>query len=220
MNTMGWSISEEHHKKWKIGVSRTKPVNFREAIVFAPNLKDKSTYAHEIAHALGLEYTFWSDTSDPAELAKNEEYLNKLKRGIKQNEEAIKSRNNNIEISNSNIKIHQNNIKEYEAYQKTHPNYYKENSQIANYVTEQKNKIEQEQKEIKERTDKIKEIEKNINTQKDNLNVYKSNKYKYKKKSTTNIMDYSSKVNIFTQWQWKIMKSDIKNYYGKLSSNV
>lgn len=33
-------------------------------------------------------------------------------------------------------------------------------------------------------------------------------------------MDYSSKVNIFTQWQWEIMQSDIKNYYGKLSSNV
>ena len=45
--------------------------------------------------------------------------------------------------------------------------------------------------------------------------------YKQKlNKSTLNIMDYSSKVNIFTQWQWKIMKSDIKNYYGKLSSNL
>ncbi len=32
-------------------------------------------------------------------------------------------------------------------------------------------------------------------------------------------MDYSSKVNIFTQWQWKIMQNDVKSYYGSVTEN-
>ena len=229
------------------GVSRTKPVNFREAIVFAPNLKDKSTYAHEIAHALGLEHTFWSDKDDVSELTKNEESLNKLKQNIKSNEDAIVKNNENIKISNNNIKIiqdnvkinegnvkiFQNNIKEYEAYQKTHPNYYKENPKVASFVKGAKDKIRKAQEDIKKAPEDIKKEEKNISEnvkvnediekllikQKSNLEVYKQNKYKFIKKSTLNIMDYSSKVNIFTNWQWQIMQNDVKSYYGIISEN-
>ena len=213
------------------GVSRTQPVNFREAIVFAKNLKDKSTYAHEIAHALGLEHTFWSDINDATELTKNEEHLNKLKNGIKSKEDAIiKNKNNikieqnNIKIANNNIKIHQDRTKEYEAYKKTHPNYYKENPDISKYVKEQNAGIENEKKDIEKSKDKIKDNqdsniinERKLNNEKNNLEVYKQNKYKFKKKETLNFMDYSSKTNCYNQWQWKIMQSDLKNYYGNIS---
>ncbi|UHO37416.1 hypothetical protein H5J24_17115 [Chryseobacterium capnotolerans] len=208
------------------GVSRTKPVNFREAIVFASNLKDKSTYAHEIAHALGLEHYFWRDP----DYTRN---LDELKNNIKANEKAItdnknniKTSENNIKILNDNIKIHQNNIKEYEAYQKTHPNYYKENPKVASFVKDQKEKINKANEDIKKAKDNIKDnqdtnkkIEKALINQKNNLEVYKSNKYKFKEKSTLNIMDYSSKTNIYTKWQWDIMQNDVKSYYGSTSEN-
>lgn len=32
-------------------------------------------------------------------------------------------------------------------------------------------------------------------------------------------MDYSSKTNIYTKWQWDIMQDDIKSYYGSTSEN-
>lgn len=208
------------------GVSRTKPVNFREAIVFASNLKDKSTYAHEIAHALGLEHYFWRDP----DYTRN---LDELKNNIKANEKAItdnknniKTSENNIKILNDNIKIHQNNIKEYEAYQKTHPNYYKENPKVASFVKDQKEKINKANEDIKKAKDNIKDnqdtnkkIEKALINQKNNLEVYKNNKYKFKEKSTLNIMDYSSKTNIYTKWQWDIMQNDVKSYYGSTSEN-
>ena len=89
------------------GVSRTNPVNFREAIVFKPNLGNKSTYSHEIAHALGLEHTFWDDLEDKTE-------LETTKKRLKDNKEAIENNKNSINISKNNIKIHENNIKIYQ----------------------------------------------------------------------------------------------------------
>jgi hypothetical protein len=219
------------------GVSKTSPVTFREAIVFKPNLKNKSTYAHEIAHALGLEHYFWKDADgsnyDSIELAKNEEDLKKSKNDIKSNEDAIiknknniKIEDNNIKIANDNIKIYQNRTKEYEAYKKTHPNYYKENPDIYKYVKQQNDSIEKEKKDIEKSKGKIKDNqdsniinERNLKNGKNKLEVYKQNKYKYNKKSTLNIMDYSSKRNIYTKWQWAIMQNDVKSYYGSVTEN-
>ena len=208
------------------GVSRTQPTNFREAIVFKPNLKDKPTYAHEIAHALGLEHFFWRDPE-----YKNE--LEEVKNNIKRNNEAIATNKNNIKISTNNIKISKDNIaiyndriKQYEEYQKTHPNYYKENSKIYEYVKEQKagilkekDNIKKAEKNIKENQDANDKIEKNILDAQNNLSVYKSNKFKFKETSTLNIMDYSTRTNIFSSWQWGIMQSDIKKYYGSVTIN-
>ncbi|WP_395075243.1 hypothetical protein [Flavobacterium sp.] len=208
------------------GVSRTQPTNFREAIVFKPNLKDKPTYAHEIAHALGLEHFFWRDAEYKAE-------LDDTKNNIKRNNEAKAINKNNIKISTNNIKtskdniaIYNENIKEYEAYQKTHPNYYKENPKIYAYVKEQKagiitekENIKKAEKNIKENQDANDKIEKNILDAQNNLGVYKSNKFKFKETSTLNIMDYSTKTNIFSSWQWGIMQSDIKKYYGSVTIN-
>ncbi|KMQ58341.1 hypothetical protein ACM39_18640 [Chryseobacterium sp. FH2] len=223
------------------GVSRTKPVNFREAIVFASNLKDKSTYAHEIAHALGLEHTFWKDvdgpTYDPTELTKNEEHLNELKQNIEDNkknkkeyEDAIKHNENNIKIEQNNIKIYQNNIKILNDKLKQYSEYYsktpQEKGKINTQIKEQNDGIKKSNDKITETKSTnekirgyIKKNEKNEKDFKDNLNVYKSNKYKFVKKATVNIMDYSSRVNIYTQWQCKIMQDDIKNYYGNMIDN-
>jgi len=194
------------------GVSRTQPVNFREAIVFALNLTNKSSYAHEIAHALGLEHCFWRD----AEYKTN---LEETKRGIITNKEAVSSRERNIKINQDNIRIHDNNIKEYEAYKKTHPNFYKENPTINKFVTEQKQKALDAEKDIKKLKKENEDIKKLIKRQGENLNVYRSNKYKFKEKSTLNIMDYSSRRNTYSNWQWKIMQNDVKSYYGSFIEN-
>ena len=208
------------------GVSRTQPVNFREAIVFKSNLNDKSTYAHELAHALGLEHYFWRE-------AEYKEGLDTCKNSVRINEQAIinnnnniKTSENNIKICNSNIKIYQDRIKDYENYNKSHPNYYKENPSIDKYVKEQKESIRKEKQDLKKSQDNIKEnqeinkkIEKRIVNLKKNIGVYKDNKFKFKEKSTLNIMDYSSKTNIFSKWQCKLMQNDVNSYYGTVIEN-
>ena len=191
------------------GVSRTTPVNFREAIIFKPNLKDKSTYAHEIGHILGLTHYFWRD-------AEYNQSLNNLKIGIIQNNAAIGSREANIKISESNIKIHDGNIKEYEEYQKKHPNYYKANPTIDKFVKDQKSGMQKELKEIKKSQEEIKAIEETLVNQENNLNVYKSNKFKFKETGTSNIMDYSVKTNYYSCWQWQLMQNDVLKFYGNI----
>ena len=212
------------------GVSRTKPVNFREAIVFATNLKDKSTYAHELAHALGLEHYFWRDAEYKKNLDDLKQNNEDNKKNKKENEEAIKHNENNIKIEQNNIKIHQDNIKILNNRLKEYSEYYSKNPQEKGKINTQ---IKEQNDGIKKSNDKITETqstnekikgyikknEKNESDYKDNLNVYIINKYKFKEKSTLNIMDYSSKVNIYTQWQWKIMQDDLKSYYGSLIEN-
>lgn len=220
------------------GVSRTQPVNFREAIIFASNLKDKSSYAHEIAHALGLEHYFWRDPE-----YKND--LEDIKSNIKSNEEAKKNNENGIKDNKQNIKTnkeakkHNDNIinernQEIKKWttEMTKPTYsYKKEAQ------ERIDYLKAENKKTKDLNDKIEgyikksedsnvelmktnnNIDKLLEKQKNNLNVYKSNKYKFKEKSTLNIMDYSSKTNIFTKWQWNIMQNDVKFYYGSVTEN-
>jgi hypothetical protein len=205
------NINKDPHDK-EGGVSRTQPVNFREAIIYGSNLTNVSSYPHEIAHALGLEHYFWRD----AEYKTN---LEETKRGIITNKEAVSSRERNIKINQDNVRIHDNNIKEYEAYKITHPNFYKENPTIDKFVTEQKQKTLDAEKEIKKLKKENEDIKKLIKRQGENLNVYKSNKYKFKEKSTLNIMDYSSRRNTYSNWQWKIMQNDVKSYYGSSIEN-
>lgn len=45
------------------GVSRVRPVEFREAIIYGTNLTDQETYAHELAHAMGLDHTFINENA-------------------------------------------------------------------------------------------------------------------------------------------------------------
>lgn len=206
------------------GVSRTMPVHFREAIVFGKNLKDKSTYAHEIAHALGLQHTFWEN--------EDRNNLNTLKSLIKYNEEAKKTNDNIIQANNRNIEINKNaknhNISIINRRNLQIKKLKNEKEKLAlkvknNSTEETNNKIDSY---IKDSEDSNKElikvnndIDKLLEIQKSNLQIYQHNKYKYKKNSTLNIMDYSLKVNIFTHWQWKIMQNDIEKYYGKIVEN-
>lgn len=227
------------------GVSRTQPVNFREGIVFASNLKNKSTYAHEIAHALGLEHTFWTDANDANELSKNEASLNNLKNNIKSNENtketninAKKSNDENIKKNAAAKKSNEATIKTrkleidkwtMEMKKTTYP--YKKEAQVRidDLIAQNKrtkainDEIDEITKKNTKSNDDIKRynenIDKSLKRQKDNLNVYKNNKYKFIKKSTLNIMDYSSKINILNHWQWKIMQNDVNSYYGIKTEN-
>ncbi|MCP2025458.1 hypothetical protein L1276_000598 [Flavobacterium sp. HSC-32F16] len=227
------------------GVSRTKPVNFREAIVFETNLKNKSTYAHEIAHALGLEHTFWSDINDIDELAKNEKSLNDLKNNIKSNENAKaaninakKANDENIRKNSSTKRSNEEIIKKRQAEidkwtaemnKTTYP--YKREAKIRIDDLKAQNKktkaINDEIDEITKRNNKANDdikiynenIDKSLKKQNDNFDVYKNNKYKFIKNSTLNIMDYSSKINIYASWQWRIIQNDIKSYYGSTTEN-
>jgi hypothetical protein len=213
------------------GVSRTQPVNFREAIIFASNLTNKSTYAHEIAHALGLEHTFWSDINDATELTKNENYLSELKNGIKSNEGSKKANNEAIEknkkakkTNGDAISTRNQEIKKWktEKAKPTYP-YKKEAQERIDYLEKENAKTAKINEEIdgyiKRNENYNIDIDKTLKKQRENLDVYKNNKYKFIKKSSLNIMDYSSKRNIYTQRQWKIMQNDVKLYYGSIIEN-
>ncbi|MFD2285282.1 hypothetical protein GJU39_05175 [Pedobacter petrophilus] len=217
------NINKDPHDQ-EGGVSRTMPVNFREAIVFGSNLKDKSSYAHEIAHALGLEHYFWRD-------AKYRIDLEKLKTGLTSNR-AITADNKRIQKNNeealkankSNIKIRQQEIDKW-TIEKKKPTYpYKTEAEARIKVLESENEktrtINKDiQKKIDDGEDNIKKGEKHIKQTENNIKVYKNNRYKFKEKSTLNIMDYSSKVNIYTKWQWQLMQDDVKSYYGSSIEN-
>ncbi|WP_185269503.1 hypothetical protein [Chryseobacterium bernardetii] len=213
------------------GVSRTKPVNFREAIVFASNLTNKSTYAHEIAHALGLEHYFWSDPNDATELIRNKADLNNLKSKTKLNEEGKKKIKESLE-KNKKAKKHnetlindrKTEIKKWKT-EIAKPNYqYKKEAQERIDYLEKENKNtskinSQIDEYIKKGNEDDKKVDGYLKIQKENMNVYQNNKYKFVKKTTLNIMDYSSVNKGFTQWQWKIMQNDVKSYYGIVIEN-
>lgn len=66
MNTMGWSISEEHHKKWKIGVERLGALFKAPKEKYTPgkNPKNKYSTANTIAlesRAVYLGTIFWKE---------------------------------------------------------------------------------------------------------------------------------------------------------------
>ncbi|BAP30292.1 uncharacterized protein CHSO_1255 [Chryseobacterium sp. StRB126] len=173
------------------GVSRTKPVNFREAIIFASNLKDKSSYAHEIAHAMGLDHYFLSDKDDAAELAKNVKDLEDLKSKLAENKR-ITAENKRIQKSNeealkqnkSNIRIRQTEIDKWtnEKKKPTYP-YKKEAQDRINQLEKENSETRKINKDIQEKLDKgkknIEKGEKYIKQAENNLQVYSVNKYKF-----------------------------------------
>jgi hypothetical protein len=206
------------------GVSRTKPVTFRETIVFKNNLKDRSTYAHEIAHALGLEHIFWRDAEYKIELEKNKESLKKNEETLANNKQIMIKNNEALKSNQTNIKTREIEINKWkvEIAKPTYP-YKKEAKDRIKYLEDQNKETEDINKKIRETIKKgnkdNNDIETYINKTKSNLLVFKTNKFKFKEKSTKNIMDYSSDTNIYSVWQWSIMQNDIKNYYGSITEN-
>ena len=217
------NINKDPHDQ-EGGVSRTQPVNFREAIIYGSNLTNVSSYSHEIAHALGLEHYFWRD-------AEYKQEVDRLKNTIKANDEAKKSNSDNIEQnkkakkSNSDaISIRDQEIKKWktEKEKPTYP-YKKEAQERIEYLEKENAKTAKVNKEIdgyiKRNENYNKDIDKALKRLRENLGVYKNNKYKFKERSTLNIMDYSTKTQSYNQWQWKIMQNDIKSYYGDIIDN-
>jgi hypothetical protein len=206
------------------GVSRTQPLNFREAIVFKSNLKNKSTYSHEIAHALGLEHIFWRDTEYKIELEKTKESLKKNEETLASNKQIMIKNNEALKGNQNNIKTRETEINKWkgEIAKPTYP-YKKEAKDRIKYLEDQNKETEDINKKIKENIKKgnkdNSDIEAYINKAKNNLLVFKNNKIKFKEKSTKNIMDYSSSTNIYSVWQWSIMQNDVKNYYGSVTQN-
>lgn len=206
------------------GVSRTNPVTFREAIVFKKNLKDKSTYAHEIAHALGLEHIFWRGAEYKIELEKTKETLKNNEETLVSNKQIMIKNNEALKSNQNNIKIRETEINKWKAEiaKPTYP-YKKEAKDRIKYLEDQNKETDEINKKIKETIKKgnknNSDIETYINKAKSNLLVFKSNKIKFKEKSTKNIMDYSSNTNIYSVWQWAIMQNDVKNYYGSVTKN-
>lgn len=205
------------------GVSRTMPVHFREAIVFGKNLKDKSTYAHEIAHALGLEHTFLEE--------KEIILFDAIKRYIKEANE-IKNEDNRILEINENALSHNKNIiknnqveinKWENEKKKTNYPYKKKAQERIDFLKKENKEITEKNKYIQEQINigknKIEELNNNIKKYEEEILIYIKNMYRFRKEFTLNILDYSERTNSFFQWQWKIMQKDIKKYYGKIIEN-
>jgi hypothetical protein len=215
------------------GVSRTKPLNFRSANIFGSNKESKSTYAHELGHALGLEHCFWRDEEYKKDLDKVKKDIIESVKGVQNNIDANKKNEKTIKVNDDNIKIYKSRINEATSQINDPRNseYYKNNpakkEEWQQYINKQK-RLLNEEKESRERTkDVIKQNEKNIESHKaskreseDYLNnVCKKNAYKFKEKSTSNFLDYSSIKTSFYMWQWGIMQQDVSQYYGSIKKN-
>lgn len=209
------------------GVSRTRPVTFREAIVFKPNLKDGTTYAHEIGHALGLDHFFWRDSEYKQELIDNKNNLKTNEETLASNKQIMVKNNEALKSNQTNIKTRQTEINKWkvEIAKPTYP-YKKEATDRIKHLEDQNKETEDLNKKIKEQIKNgnkdNSDIEAYIKNARNNISVYKNNKYKYKEGSTKNIMNYNddpSKLIIYTQWQWVNMQNDVKSYYGSITKN-
>lgn len=221
----------DNNPKQTVGVSQTDPADFRAIVVFGDGLKDKTTYAHEIGHLLGLKHIFLADTEkvDLEQIKdvkkKNKEAIAKNLEARFKNEAAIRKNEEYITNNEKLIKDNKKRIKENEKYL-SDPN----NAVIAkkNIDTLKKNNEKIEAKS-KINRDSITTCEQNIKAIDDANNLmnkrivegdialarFKADSFRFKQSDTGNIMDYGVDRTVFTYQQSTRMKSDVVAYYGQ-----
>lgn len=193
------------------GVSKVRPVTFRETLIYKTNLQEKASYAHEMGHALGLDHTFL-DAGTNADISNSLSF-------IKSNEAYIASLKQSKKIYASNIGLLQKSVDDMKAGLKKNAAYYQQQPAQRKQAEEQLQKatvqLSSQQKDSAVNDTAIVEAQKNLRNAQTELPTFKANKFKYKKGSTDAIMDYNGGVGVsFFHWQWRIMQTDVTTYYG------
>lgn len=188
------------------GSAYTIPLNNKHCIIFGTNLNHPQSYAHEIAHTLGLEHIFLDKDSscNPISTTAEKNNINNETNDFKRKIEEVKRK-----VENNWLKYKQENIA---------------------YFTQNPDKIAEYKKAYDENkvslNNQFRDYEKKQN---DRIKVINQNAFRFIKATTDNIMDYSyetdcanppvilyrdtNKLISFYKNQWKIIQNEAKNYY-------
>lgn len=189
------------------GSAYTVPLDNKHCIIFGTNLDHPQSYAHEIAHTLGLEHIFLDkDTScNLISLADEKASINKETNDYKSKIEKAKQN-----VDNRWLKFKQENNA---------------------YFTQNPNKIPEYKKPYDDNKLNLdKQFRNYEKKQNDRIKVINQNEHRFIKATTDNIMDYSyetdcstptpniiyrdtNKLISFYKNQWKIIQNEAKTYY-------
>lgn len=199
------------------GVAFTFPEPSRQCIIFQPNLGNIGTYAHEIAHVLGLEHSFWEKKEQEAFLeTKNNINIRKI---IIEKNRAITQSNRNAIKHNTDLSIKPKEIeiKKYEELIKSSTYPYKK--EAMEFIAKRRSEIDKTKSvniKIQKTIDEAAAVEvefKDIITS--TLRIFHNNPYKWHQNKTNCIMDYTSNRNSFYRFQWAVMQNDVIKFYGE-----
>lgn len=192
------------------GSSYTIPLNNKHCIIFKTNLHNLTSYAHEIAHTLGLDHTFLAKDSSCNLINLTTEKSNIDNEVVNFREKIIVGKTN---IDN-----------QWSVFRNARENkgYFDSISVNSEEYTKYKKPFDNAKNEL-DKT--LQEYTKNKNDEK---NLIVKNNIRFTRALTENIMDYSSDdVNCdgirdvigitikksFNKYQWKIIQEETKLYY-------
>ncbi len=173
------------------GFSQTSPIRSQGTVIFNGGLSDVSVFAHEIAHMLGMEHTFFKDVAD---MSSENTKLGDLTR-------------------NQSIADGKKEINDLIAYQE---NYIKEDQENIKKLKAKNNPSPRDLTEIKEGEENIKNTEKSIVRLKDKLrkiDIKRVCGLKVTQAKTKNYMDYINDRTYFAKHQAEIAKKECKDFY-------
>lgn len=190
------------------GVSRVRPVNFRESLIYGTGLIHQELYAHEIGHALGLDHIFLGkdEPADITSLHNSISFIEKyLAPFINQNKDYA------AKITSYQSSIAQKQAKLSGSQRLTKA----EKQQLEADIQFDKKSIEGYQSLLALSKKTVVSMSKGLNDAKASLATFAANPFKFTQASTDNYMDYYNYPTRFLHWQWKVMQRDVATYYGK-----
>ncbi len=173
------------------GFSQTSPIRSQGTVIFKGGLNDVSIFAHEIAHMLGLEHTFFKDAKEANDTNTK---LGKF------------TRNQNIADGK----------KEIEGFIAHAENYLKEDKETIKELKALSNPSPKDLTRLTEKEQSIVRTKKDIIRQKDKLRKIDINKVcgvKVTKAKTKNYMDYINDRTYFAKHQVELAKKECKDFY-------
>lgn len=199
------------------GSSYTIPLDNKHCIIFGTNLDDPQSYAHEIAHTLGLEHTFLSKDSSCNLISLTTEKSNA--------DYDIASFRRKINAAKTDVDNH------WSTYRNARDNKaYFDSIDIDNLRKDNALYIKYKKSYDDTKTEYDKQLRDYIKEKNDEKGLIDKNNIRFIRSTTENIMDYSreedcavptpnilyrntNKLISFYKNQWKIIQEEAKTYY-------